>query len=87
MHKCAPVKFVEGANSTAGPSCMNGTAFTAEWTSATGTTDEDTNTTSSSATPEASAATSTPASAGAALKTGVGSVLSFVLLAAGLALY
>ncbi|CZT19970.1 uncharacterized protein RCC_05827 [Ramularia collo-cygni] len=81
LYQCAPVRFVEGANSTAGPSCKNASSFAAEWTSAT-TTGEETNTTSSSA----GAATSTPAGAGAALKAGVGSVLGFGLLAAALAL-
>lgn len=82
FHQCAPVRFVEGANSTAGPTCMNGTEFTAEWSSATATSSEEGNTTSS--TP--AAATSTPAGAGTALKAGAGSVLGIGLLVAALAL-
>lgn len=82
LEQCAPVRFVEGSNSTAGPSCTNGTGFSAEWTSASSTTgDDEANSTSSS-----EATTSTPAGAGAALKAGVGSVLGAGLLAAALAL-
>ncbi len=83
-HQCAPVRFIEGSNSTAGPTCTNGTSFTAEWSGATSTIDDETNTTSSSSSPEA--ATSIPAGAGTALKAGVGNILGFVLLAAGLTL-
>lgn len=81
-HKCAPVRFIEEANSTAGPTCKNGTNFKAVWGGATATTKGATSNASSAL----GTASSTPAGASTALQAGVGSVLAVSLFAAALAL-
>ncbi|KAK5130931.1 hypothetical protein LTR08_001534 [Meristemomyces frigidus] len=100
LYQCAPVNFVTGANSTLGSTCANATGITAVWTSLQnfdGTTDasssssttasvESASVTSGGGSGASSVAAATSA-AGAALFTGVGSVLGGLgLLAAGLAL-
>ncbi|KAK4505462.1 hypothetical protein PRZ48_003425 [Zasmidium cellare] len=86
LYQCAPVRFVSGSNSTAGPACINATGFSAEWTSteASSSSSPSSSGTSSSSSGSATAQASSTSSAAAAMVTGMGSVVGLGLLAAGL---